>query len=78
MYGKRDDDPNPTIHFRADRIALINGEYYFATREGTMEGPYRTREEARTAINNYILRMNAPKAPQPGSPSFTLSLCDLH
>ncbi len=45
------------IYFRSDRISTINGRFYFATREGTLEGPYRTREEALWAIDAYINRM---------------------
>lgn len=54
MYGKRSSDPSPATHFRSDRISLVNGRYYFETREGTLKGPYATRDEAQQAIGLYI------------------------
>ncbi|WP_371924901.1 DUF6316 family protein [Pseudomonas sp. R5(2019)] len=38
MYGKRAQDPRPTTHFRSDRISLINGLFYFSTRETPLRG----------------------------------------
>lgn len=84
MKGMRaDDDQSKQIYFRADRVTRINGQYFFATREGTLEGPYETQLQACQAIEVYIMRMirlkNAPKVPAlPSSFSVPLSLCDLH
>ncbi|BCA30110.1 hypothetical protein PtoMrB4_40870 [Metapseudomonas otitidis] len=35
----------------------MNGQYFFATREGTLEGPYFTRADAEREITSYIRRM---------------------
>ncbi len=43
MLGKRSTDPTPATRFRSDRISSVNGQYFFSTREGTLEGPYFTR-----------------------------------
>ncbi|WP_240458366.1 DUF6316 family protein, partial [Pseudomonas aeruginosa] len=40
MLGKRSTDPVPATRFRSDRISSVNGQYFFSTREGTLEGPY--------------------------------------
>lgn len=54
MLGLRQHDFTPTTYYRADRVSLVNGQYYFATREGTLEGPYRTKEQAAAAVEQYI------------------------
>ncbi len=46
MLGKRSTDPTPATRFRSDRISSVNGQYFFSTREGTLEGPYFTRFDA--------------------------------
>ena len=51
------DESNKSLYFRSDRISVINNQFYFSTREGTMEGPYRTKEEALWEIEAYIRRM---------------------
>ncbi|HHX6783621.1 TPA: DUF6316 family protein, partial [Pseudomonas aeruginosa] len=38
MLGKRSTDPTPATRFRSDRISSVNGQYFFSTREGTLEG----------------------------------------
>ena len=43
MLGKRSTDPTPATRFRSDRISSVNGQYFFSTREGALEGPYFTR-----------------------------------
>lgn len=51
---KRSDDLRDRVHFRSERIACQNGFYYFNTREGTLEGPYRSRDQAEVAVAFYI------------------------
>ncbi|MBC3362608.1 hypothetical protein HU806_05810 [Pseudomonas sp. SWRI154] len=84
MPGTRaqDTDASKTI-FRSDRICRINGEFYFSTREATLEGPFNSREEAEQEIAAYIQRMIqfskitenpvarelAPAGPQSGPPT---------
>ena len=47
-------------HFRSDRIVVMNGKYYFMTRENTQEGPFDNRLEAEQELNLYIRHMNDP------------------
>jgi hypothetical protein len=50
----RQSDSEDKLHFRTDRITIENGFYYFTTREGTQEGPFKTHEQAEVAIAVYI------------------------
>ena len=80
LKGKRAGDACNTIYFRSDRVSRINGQYFFSTREGTMEGPYRSREEACIGINSYIERMTRPMHVRTGALAYrrgmTFSLHD--
>jgi len=62
MYGQRKVDPAPGTHYRSERVSAINGQYFFATREGTLEGPFFTRVDAELQIERYIQRMQLAKA----------------
>ncbi|GGM24942.1 DUF6316 family protein [Pseudomonas asuensis] len=57
MFGKRTEDSTSATHFRSERISWVNGNYFFTTREGTLEGPFFTREEAEHQIARYVSRM---------------------
>lgn len=57
MFGQRTIDPTPSNHYRSERVSAVNGQYFFATREGTLEGPYFTRTDAEREIAFYIRRM---------------------
>ncbi|MDG9928850.1 MULTISPECIES: DUF6316 family protein [Pseudomonas] len=57
MYGQRRIDPAPGTHYRSERISAVNGQYFFATREGTLEGPFFTRIDAEHGIDSYVQRM---------------------
>jgi hypothetical protein len=57
MFGQRTVDPAPSTHYRRERVSAVNGQYFFATREGTLEGPYFTRVDAEREIAFYIRRM---------------------
>ncbi|HBN9704553.1 TPA: hypothetical protein L3939_004304 [Pseudomonas aeruginosa] len=68
MLGKRSTDPTPATRFRSDRISSVNGQYFFSTREGPLEGPYFTRFDAEREIDAYIRRMRQSAEIQaPGS-----------
>lgn len=58
MFGQRLIDPAPGVHYRSGRVSTINGQFFFSTREGTLEGPYLTRLEAEQDIAVYIYRMS--------------------
>ena len=57
MFGQRSIDPTPGTHYRSERVSAVNGQYFFATREGTLEGPFFTRVDAEREIAFYIRRM---------------------
>ena len=57
MSTQRALDRKPATHFRSDRVSAVNGKFFFATREGTLEGPYFTRADAERQIGLYIHRM---------------------
>ncbi|PYC27641.1 DUF6316 family protein [Pseudomonas alcaligenes] len=62
MFGQRQIDPAPGTHYRSERVSAVNGQYFFATREGTLEGPYFTRVDAEREITRYVLRMQQARA----------------
>ncbi|MCP1622335.1 DUF6316 family protein [Pseudomonas nitroreducens] len=57
MLGQRVGDGQAATHYRSDRISSVNGQYFFSTREGTLEGPYFTRFDAEREVMLYITRM---------------------
>jgi len=57
MLGQRTGDSQAATHYRSDRISAVNGQYFFSTREGTLEGPYFTRFDAEREVMLYISRM---------------------
>ncbi|MFV3334847.1 DUF6316 family protein [Pseudomonas sp. NY15437] len=57
MLGQRAGDDQAGTHYRSDRISAVNGQYFFSTREGTLEGPYFTRFDAEREVAQYINRM---------------------
>ena len=63
MYVKRRSDPVFAIRYRAERIGTVNGCYVFATREGTLEGPFPSRDDAELGVAGYLAQLCA--APQP-------------
>jgi hypothetical protein len=63
MTGQRQQDQSDTrSHFRSERFTLINGQYFFTTREGTLEGPFFSRQDAERAVNHYLDRHQAAQA----------------
>lgn len=50
----RRSDSSDRLHFRAERINIENGLYYFTTREGTQEGPFTKHDQAEVAVATYI------------------------
>ncbi|RRJ83397.1 DUF6316 family protein [Aestuariirhabdus litorea] len=44
--------------FRSERFLCMNGEWYFITREGSQEGPYRSQAEAERDLCIYIRHQN--------------------
>ena len=58
MDNQRAQDSAPRTYFRADRFSLVNGLFYFTTRERTLEGPFPTREEAERESAAYVARLS--------------------
>jgi len=50
----RNSDPEDGVHFRSDRVISENGRFFFLTREGSLEGPYASRQQADVAIALFI------------------------
>ena len=61
MRCQRTIDANLGTHYRSERVSSINGQYFFSTREGTLEGPFYTRIDAERSIAAYIRRMQQSK-----------------
>lgn len=40
--------------FRNERFSCVNGEWFFETREGSIEGPFASQREAETALLLYL------------------------
>ena len=57
MFGQRLVDSSPGSHYRSERVSAVNGQYFFSTREGSLEGPYFNRVDAEREIAFYIRRM---------------------
>ncbi len=66
MSQSRKDDASPRAHFRSDRMFMDRGEWYFYTREGTIEGPYPDMLTARNRLDAYIRLFNSGLAPMEG------------
>lgn len=49
---------NDKTWFRTDRIQLVNGSWFFMTRENTQEGPFGSRHEAEMELNLYLRHVN--------------------
>ena len=55
MSSRRTNDPlDSRSRFRTERIVNDGGEWYFLTREGSVEGPFRTHEDAERRLEMYI------------------------
>lgn len=53
---KRAGDPGGKKFFRSGRFSVSNGKYFFSTREGTLEGPFDSKEEAERELALWIRR----------------------
>ncbi|MFK7976793.1 MAG: DUF6316 family protein [Halioglobus sp.] len=51
---RRSDKARARSHFRTERLSEEGGKWYFATREGTMEGPYSDKFKALEGLEAYI------------------------
>lgn len=51
---RKKDRSTARCYFRSDRLTEEGGKWYFSTREGTMEGPYRDKFKALEGLQAYI------------------------
>lgn len=54
---KRAGEENTRKHFRSGRVSVVNGKFFFSTREGTLEGPFTSEREAELELAMYIRRV---------------------
>jgi hypothetical protein len=59
MADQRKGDLEPYTKFRTGRFFKDGGQWYFLTREGTMEGPFELRLEAENRLEDYIKVMTS-------------------
>jgi len=64
MAAKRKDDPRCRPVYRSERIVEEAGQWYFYTREGTLEGPFEDRQDAELQVEAYIRVMNSGLLPE--------------
>ena len=50
----RKDDAGTKRHFRSDRFFVVSGRHYFTTREGEDFGPFESRDEAESKLEDYL------------------------
>ena len=59
MDSKRINDPDGgRSWFRSDRLVRESDKWFFLTREGTVEGPFDTKSEARERLEVYTRIMS--------------------
>ncbi len=59
---KRTSDTKDLNRFRSDRYFVVDGKWYFTTREGSNEGPYASAAEAMHALTQYLMDKGARPA----------------
>ena len=51
---RRIDDSDSFSKFRPSRFSKDGSKWYFATREGTMEGPFELKSDAEERLTTYV------------------------
>ena len=64
MQDRRKTDAEAYRKFRLDRFIKEDGHWYFNTREGTLQGPFRTKPEAQSKLETYIRLVNSAFLPR--------------
>ena len=64
MTAVRKTDRQSCTYFRTDRFTQESGEWFFYTREGTVEGPCDCLMEAKIRLENYIKVMESGLLPE--------------
>ena len=55
----RDGEDTKQIRFRASRLFSSDAAWYFSTREGKERGPFMSKENAQTAIIDFIRQVSS-------------------
>lgn len=58
MIRRRTDSPQSGSKFRTERMVQNSGNWFFYTREGSMEGPFETRVDAQNRLEVYLEIIN--------------------
>jgi len=64
MIDRRINDSGAYTKFRPSRFSKDGGKWYFATREGTMEGPFELKSDAEARLTTYIKVMASGFVPR--------------
>jgi len=64
MIDRRINDSDAYTKFRPSRFSKDGGKWYFATREGTMEGPFELKSDAEARLTTYIKVMASGFVPR--------------
>ncbi|MDX1735769.1 MAG: DUF6316 family protein [Halioglobus sp.] len=59
MSDRRENDTDGKSYYRSDRLFQEGGRWFFATREGSIEGPFVDRYAAVTRLEAYIKVMRS-------------------
>ena len=55
--------------FRSERMFSIGHEWFFATREGTDKGPFLNRDQAESALSEFIVVCMHGRSSLPAQPA---------
>jgi hypothetical protein len=68
MSSRRLDDPlESRSRFRTKRVVQDGNGWYFLTREGTIEGPFRTEKDAKEQLDMYVRMAIHDMLPEPSN-----------
>ncbi len=51
---RKTDVPQSRARYRSERLVKEGGQWYFHTREGTLEGPFDSEQKAKDQLETYI------------------------
>jgi len=64
MFRMRRDDPKIPQVYRTDRMVIEGGNWFFYTREKTLEGPFEGEIEAYNQLRHYIKAVTSGLLPE--------------
>ena len=51
---RRNDPPGARTRYRTERLTEEGGQWYFTTREGTIEGPFADKSKALEGVQRFL------------------------